>query len=78
MGPRASAALIAADDIAVERFLGGTLSFNGIAELCAHAVDRFGNGDDPNLEELIALDARVRAGPTTATLAGASRTDVWT
>ncbi len=30
-GPRASAALIAADDIAVDRFLNGTLDFTGIA-----------------------------------------------
>ncbi len=71
-GTRASAALIAADDIAVERFLGGTLSFNGIADLCAHAVDRFGTGADPDLEELITLDAHVRRWAETATLAGAS------
>ncbi|HYI22507.1 MAG TPA: 1-deoxy-D-xylulose-5-phosphate reductoisomerase [Candidatus Limnocylindrales bacterium] len=71
-GSRASAALIAADDVAVERFLGGTLGFNGIADLCAHAVDRFGNGADPNLEELITLDAHVRRWAETATLTGAS------
>jgi 1-deoxy-D-xylulose-5-phosphate reductoisomerase len=72
-GPRASAALIAADDIAVERFLGGSLSFTGIADLCADAVARFGNGSAPNLPELLALDAEVRAWAATATPAGASR-----
>ncbi|MEA2677117.1 MAG: 1-deoxy-D-xylulose-5-phosphate reductoisomerase [Chloroflexota bacterium] len=72
-GPRASAALIAADDIAVDRFLAGTLSFTGIAELCADAVARFGNGTAPNLPELLALDTEVRAWAATATPAGASR-----
>ena len=33
LGPRASAALIAADDVAVARFLDGTLDFPGIARL---------------------------------------------
>ena len=72
-GPRASAALIAADDIAVDRFLAGTLSFTGIAELCADAVIRFGDGAAPELPELLALDAQVRGWAATATPAGASR-----
>jgi 1-deoxy-D-xylulose-5-phosphate reductoisomerase len=72
-GPRASAALIAADDIAVDRFLSGSLSFTGIADLCADAVMRFGNGPAPYLPELLALDAEVRAWAATATPAGASR-----
>ena len=68
-GPRASAALIAADDVAVQRFLDGSLSFTGIPRLLEAAVDRFGTssgatgaGDssDPALDELIALDAEVR------------------
>jgi 1-deoxy-D-xylulose-5-phosphate reductoisomerase len=59
-GSRASAALIAADDIAVERFLNGTLDFPGIARLCDDAVARFGAGPDPDLAELLALDAEVR------------------
>jgi 1-deoxy-D-xylulose-5-phosphate reductoisomerase len=75
-GPRASAVLIAADDVAVDRFLNGTLDFSGVATLCADAVSRFGSGDAPNLEELIALDAEVRdwASNATVTSAGASRT----
>jgi len=72
-GPRASAALIAADDIAVDRFLGGRLTFPGIADLCADAVARFGDGPAPDLPELLALDAEVRAWAATATPAQTSR-----
>ncbi len=72
-GPRASATLIAADDVAVERFLAGTLGFGQIADVCADAVARFGSGPAPDLDELIALDAEVRAWAATAVPAGASR-----
>ena len=63
MGPRASAALIAADDVAVARFLDGTLGFTGIPALLEAAIGRFGGGAaaDPDVEELVALDADVRA-----------------
>jgi len=66
MGPRASAALIAADEVAVARFLAGSLDFPGIARTLEAAVDRFGRpgaGESPmpDLEELIALDGEVRA-----------------
>ena len=61
-GPWASAALIAADDVAVERFLAGSLDFMGIPRLLEAAVERFGAGpDEPDIEALIALDADVRA-----------------
>jgi 1-deoxy-D-xylulose-5-phosphate reductoisomerase len=72
LGPRATAALIAADDVAVARFLDGTLDFPGIPRLLEAAVARFGTtgGDDPDVEALVALDAEVRAvlakAPTTA------------
>ena len=61
-GPRASAALIAADEIAVGRFLDGTLDFPGIPRLLEVAVERYGtNGSThPALDELIALDGEVR------------------
>src|SRR6476661_384210 len=61
-GPRASAALIAADEVAVARFLDGTLGFTGIPALLEAAVARFG-GDTgtPDLDDLVALDAEVRA-----------------
>ena len=62
-GPRASAALIAADDVAVARFLAGTLDFPGIPSLLEAAVERFGGGgsQEPDVEALVALDAEVRA-----------------
>jgi 1-deoxy-D-xylulose-5-phosphate reductoisomerase len=62
-GPRASTALISADEIAVARFLGGTLSFPGIPRVLEAAVLEFGAGEprEPDLDELIQLDAEVRA-----------------
>jgi len=71
-GPRASAALIAADEVAVRRFLDRTLDFPGIARLVAGAVERFGVGRAPALDELIALDAEVRVWCETAS--GTART----
>jgi len=63
MGSRASAVLIAADEVAVSRFLDGSLDFPGIAGLLEAAVDRFGTGADqtPDLDTLMALDREVRA-----------------
>jgi 1-deoxy-D-xylulose-5-phosphate reductoisomerase len=62
-GSRASAALIAADEVAVARFLDGTLDFPGIPRLLEAAVERFGmDGDQaPDVDALVALDAEVRA-----------------
>jgi 1-deoxy-D-xylulose-5-phosphate reductoisomerase len=62
-GPWASAALIAADEVAVDRFLDGTLGFTGIPALLEAAVDRFGRnaGADPDVEDLVELDLAVRA-----------------
>ncbi len=63
-GPWASAALIAADDVAVERFLAGSLDFPGIPRLLEAAVERFGGGvgmDAPDVDALVALDSEVRA-----------------
>lgn len=62
IGSRASAALIAADEVAVARFLAGSLSFTGISRLLDDAVSRFGDGDQaPDLDALVALDREVRA-----------------
>ena len=71
-GPRASAALIAADDVAVSRFLDGTLDFQGIARLLEAAIDRFGQvGDpEPDVDALVALDAEVRAVFATGPIGG--------
>jgi 1-deoxy-D-xylulose-5-phosphate reductoisomerase len=67
LGPRASAALIAADEVAVTRFLDGTLGFTGIPALLEAAVERFGGtaGPDPDVDELVALDGAVRDAFTT-------------
>jgi len=72
LGSRAGAALIAADEVAVARFLAGTLSFTGISRLLDSAVDRFGTAGDqlPDLDALVALDAEVRAACASGTLEG--------
>jgi 1-deoxy-D-xylulose-5-phosphate reductoisomerase len=71
-GPRASAALIAADEVAVRRFLDGTLEFMGIPRLLEAAVERFGGtgGPDPDVEGLIELDHAVRAAFASGPLGG--------
>jgi 1-deoxy-D-xylulose-5-phosphate reductoisomerase len=76
IGSRATAALIAADEVAVARFLDGTLGFLGIPRLLEQAVARYGGGADqaPGYDELVNLDHEVRvafAGPGTAPNAGA-------
>ncbi len=67
IGQRATAALIAADEVAVGRFLDGTLDFPGIARLLEAAVRRYGEAGDqrPDLDTLVALDAEVRAACAT-------------
>jgi 1-deoxy-D-xylulose-5-phosphate reductoisomerase len=63
IGQRATTALIAADDVAVARFLDGTLGFSGIPAMLAASVATFGEGRDqrPDVEGLIELDREVRA-----------------
>jgi 1-deoxy-D-xylulose-5-phosphate reductoisomerase len=72
IGSRATAALIAADEVAVERFLDGSLDFPGIPRLLEAAISRFGEGGDqaPDVGALIALDAEVRAAFATGTFTG--------
>jgi 1-deoxy-D-xylulose-5-phosphate reductoisomerase len=64
IGQRATTALIAADDVAVERFLAGTLGFTGIPALLTAAVARFGgspgSGQAPAVDALVELDREVR------------------
>jgi 1-deoxy-D-xylulose-5-phosphate reductoisomerase len=73
IGQRATTALIAADDVAVGRFLDGSLGFTGIPALLGAAVERFGAGADqaPDVDALIALDGEVRAWAATWRGAGA-------
>jgi 1-deoxy-D-xylulose-5-phosphate reductoisomerase len=68
-GPRASAALIAADEVAVARFLEGTLDFAGIPRLLEAAVERFGGAGtaEPDVTDLVELDAAVRSTFATMT-----------
>ncbi|HSL33802.1 MAG TPA: 1-deoxy-D-xylulose-5-phosphate reductoisomerase [Candidatus Limnocylindrales bacterium] len=63
IGGRATTALIAADEVAVERFLAGTIGFTEIPHVLEAAVERYGTGSDqePALDELVALDAEVRS-----------------
>jgi 1-deoxy-D-xylulose-5-phosphate reductoisomerase len=75
LGPRASAALIAADEVAVARFLDGSLDFPGIPRLLEAAVARFGEpGTDPepDVPTLVALDREVRAAFATGPIGGAA------
>jgi 1-deoxy-D-xylulose-5-phosphate reductoisomerase len=63
IGPRATAVLISADEVAVARFLEGTLDFMGIPRLLEQAVAGYGSGADqaPGVDELVGLDREVRA-----------------
>jgi 1-deoxy-D-xylulose-5-phosphate reductoisomerase len=72
-GPGATAALIAADDIAVERFLGGSLSFPAMPTLVEQAVARFSVPHAPDLDELSEIDAHVRAWARSAEVDGGRR-----
>ncbi len=72
IGSRATAALIAADEVAVARFLAGTLDFSGIPRLLEAAVARYGLGPDqaPGVDELVDLDREVRAAFAAPAAAG--------
>ena len=70
VGPRATATLIFADEVAVARFLEGSLTFPGMTALAAGAVERFGQGPSPDVDDLEALDTQVRAWATTTDVAG--------
>ena len=61
-GPWATAALISADEVAVARFLAGTLAFTDIPRLLETAVNRYADlgVSLPDVDELFALDADVR------------------
>jgi len=69
-GPGATAALIPADDIAVDRFLAGSLTFTGMAGLVEEAVARFSVPHSPALAELEAIDAEVRRWARSANVTG--------
>jgi 1-deoxy-D-xylulose-5-phosphate reductoisomerase len=60
-GGNRGAILNAADEAAVAAFLAGTISLPRIGDVISEAVDRWGAGPEPALEEIIAIDAEVRA-----------------
>lgn len=51
----------AADEAAITAFLAGRLPFPGIADTIRAAVGRWGSDHEPGLDEIVALDAEVRA-----------------
>ena len=61
-GGNRGAVLNAADEVAVAAFLAGNLKFTQIAGVIDGAVARWGGDREPTLEEVIAIDAEVRAG----------------
>ena len=70
-GPWATAALIAADEVAVARFLDGTLDFPGISRLLERAVIDHGSSarPDPSVGDLVALEDEIRAAYGTGVIA---------
>jgi 1-deoxy-D-xylulose-5-phosphate reductoisomerase len=60
-GPAATTSLNAANEVAVSGFLQGRLGFLGIPEVIERCLDRFGAHSAESLDELLALDARVRS-----------------
>ena len=74
IGSRATTALIAADEVAVSRFLEGTLEFSEIPAVLEAGVTRFGEGADqaPDLASLVALGQEVRAAFAAGPIASVS------
>jgi len=59
-GGNRGAVVNAADEVAVAAFLGGRIGFDAIPATIAHAVERWGSDEEPDLDDVIALDAEVR------------------
>ena len=51
----------AANEIAVERFLKGTLSYQGIAELIGAAMERHRAAENPTVEEILETQRETEA-----------------
>ena len=65
-GGTAGAALNAADEMAVQRFLDGDLPFLEIASICAAALETHPFVAEPSLDELLAVDRWARNEASTA------------
>lgn len=50
-----------ADEVAVEKFMKGELSYLGISEFIAKEMDSFANIQNPTIEQILAADAEVRS-----------------
>jgi 1-deoxy-D-xylulose-5-phosphate reductoisomerase len=59
-GGNHGAILNAADEVAVAAFLANRIAFPAIAKTIAAAVERWGSGREPSIDEIGALDAEVR------------------
>jgi 1-deoxy-D-xylulose-5-phosphate reductoisomerase len=60
-GGNRGAVMNAADEVAVEAFLGGRLRFDAITQVIVRAVERWGSDTEPQLSEIGAIDREVRA-----------------
>jgi len=49
-----------ADEVAVEKFMKGELSYLGISEFIAEEMERFSNIENPTIDEILATDAQIR------------------
>lgn len=54
------AAMAAADEVAVERFLGGEIGFLDIPRVIEQVLERHDSVDDPDLDSVLAADAEAR------------------
>jgi len=59
-GGTAPAALSAANEVAVDAFLAGGVTWRGIAEVCKHALDRHDAGEPSTVDDVIAADSEAR------------------
>jgi 1-deoxy-D-xylulose-5-phosphate reductoisomerase len=60
-GGNRGAVLNAADEVAVEAFLAGSLRFSEMPDLIARALDEFEDDEEPELDDIPVLDADVRS-----------------
>lgn len=60
-GGSATIALNAADEVAVEAFLGGEIRFPGIAEVVAETLDRVQPGEPGSVREVLEIDREARS-----------------
>jgi len=60
IGSTAPAWLSAANEVAVEAFLGGRIRWSRIAEICDATLQRFERSADRTVDDIIAADARAR------------------